>query len=256
MKVLLLMTACLFVDSFDPAITQAQPATPVDQGLDEKQAKESVDQAAETKKAMRSLGIGMSFFYRKPEARQFERLNLLMDQHEETILKVSKRNRFNLISAKFLARVHEKHKFPISSQGQIGDLARAIIAKDKNNKDAVFVNDPKLITASKLDLLWVSFSATGDTKYVESILNVTGNPKTKKVNGLLNIPVVAAANWSFKSNCSMHKPVFEFAVSASKLEKWAAQKTFLDHCISSAKARDASLGSPKPQSKPQSKPKS
>ena len=237
MKALLFVTVCLMcllLDSSVPAFAQTQPATAVqgDSDSDGAKAKE-----AEIQKGMRNLGMSMSFFYKKPDAKVFEKINRVIDQNEETILKASKRNRFNVIAATFLARVHEKHKFPVTSQGQIGELARAILAKDKDNKDAAFVNDPKMITGSKLDSWWISFSATGDTKYVESILNVTGNPKTKKLNGQFDIPVVAAANWSFKSNCRLHKPVFEFAVKASKQDKWAAQKPFLEHCVESAKAK-------------------
>lgn len=240
MRTSVLLMACLsglLPYSIDSTLAQTQATAPADQ--DTNDSSEAKKKAAEIEKEMRTLGFSMSFFYRNPDAAQFEKLNRLIDQNEETILKVSKRNRFNVIAATFLARANEKHDFQITSKGKIGDLARAIIAKDKDNEEAVFVDDPKQITASKLDAWWISFSATGDTKYVESILNVTGNPQTKKVNGLLNIPVVGVANWSFKSNCRLHKPVFDFAVNASKLDKWAAQKSFLEHCVTSAKARPA-----------------
>ena len=240
--------SCLFPYATASTFAQAQAGNAV--GQDSSDASAAQKKAAEIQKTMRSLGFSMSFFYRNPDAAQFDRISKLIDEHEETILKASKRNRFNVIAATFLARVHQKHEFPISSTGKIGDLARAIIAKDKDNQEAVFVNDPKQITASKLDAWWISFSATGDTKYVESILKVTGNPRTKKVNGLLSIPVVTAANWSFKSNCRLHKPVFEFAANASKLEKWAAQKSFLDHCVAFVKEAQTQKETGKAKPKP------
>lgn len=172
----------------------------------------------------------MMQFYANASAEHFTKINSTLAKHQESIVQMGKRNRFDVLAATFLARAHQKFDYEISGDGPVIELARDIVAKNEENERAVFVNDNDDVTPSKLDVWWVSFFTTGETRYLEFLLAQTGDANVARGNPAA-ATIRRVANWSFRSNCKNHDLVRDFAAAAVEQDKWKEQKKFLEECL-------------------------
>lgn len=120
-----------------------------------------------------------------------------------------------LVVATFLARVHAKHGWPLVELGDLSRDARAIAARDSSDLSR-YVHDDSQVDPAKLDVWWTSFFATGDTDYLERIIEQVGD--LDAASGAGDLLVMGAANWSFTSNCRKHPTVLQYAQSVLERE--------------------------------------
>lgn len=179
---------------------------------------------------MKETSREMMQFYANASEEQFAKINATLAKHQESIVQMGKRNRFDVLAATFLARAHQKFDYEISGDGPVIELARDIVAKNEANERAVFVNDNDDVTPSKLDVWWVSFFTTGETLYLEFLLAQTGDANVAPGNPA-DATIRRVANWSFRSNCKNHDVVRDFAAAAVEQDKWKEQKEFLEECL-------------------------
>lgn len=174
---------------------------------------------------MEAFGKLMMTFYQSPSPEAFQRYQRDADRLEEALLKND--NGGDVLLAVAIARIAEKHGWPIEAKGTAGRRAQEIL--EGASDFAKYIKDDQQVNPSKLDVWWVSFFSTGDTSYLEKIFQYAGEPIPE--NDLQKALVIGAATWSFKSNCSQNEDVRAFAkqqlASATNPEK----KAFLQKCI-------------------------
>ncbi|MCX4187826.1 hypothetical protein [Methylophaga sp. OBS4] len=162
--------------------------------------------AENTDLTIEELGQRMTFFYSKPSKAEFDAIQVgisinlkeLSTGTEETAK----------LMAVFLGKVQMKHGWSIMDLGMLDDGARSIAARDKSEFSRFVWNDAQ-ISPTRLDIWWTSFFATGDTGYLDKIIDQVGDLDAQ--SGAANILVMGAANWSFESNCRQHQAVLDYA---------------------------------------------
>jgi len=89
------------------------------------------------------------------------------------------------------------------------DTAGTTIKKIKESQTIDLTNAP-ITSPAMLDMLWATFMASGNTAYVERIINVLAlspdaEEKDSRINSML---IVGAAKWSLSSNAFQHELVY------------------------------------------------
>ncbi len=142
-------------------------------------------------------------------------------------------------TATFLARVHQKHGWPLRDVGGLDELARSIAGRD-GSEIALFVNDDGWVTPSKLDVWWSSFFATGETRYIDRIVAQLRDPAEVKADPTAPSHLVAAAaSWALGANARQHPTVMAHLRSLLEAEPPLAETPWLATIVS--KARRARL---------------
>lgn len=175
----------------------------------------------------------LSYFYLHPTKASFAKFQQDANRYQSQL--EQKQNGADILVAVMIAKISGTKKWPIID-GNFGRIARQILAR--KTRLARYVWDDSKVDPGKLDIWWVSYFATGDKAYLDKIFRYVGLPKPK--HDVMRKMVIAAANWSFKSNCRQHKSVLEYA----RRQLWTAslttkRKTFLKDCIT--KAQSASI---------------
>ncbi|MCP4569945.1 MAG: hypothetical protein GY841_20385 [FCB group bacterium] len=152
------------------------------------------------------LGQRMTFFYSKPSRSEFDAIQLGININFEK-LSAGAENTAKLMAV-FLGKVQMQHGWPIMDLGMIDDGARSIAARDESEFSQFVWNDAQL-SPTRLDIWWTSFFATGDTGYLDMIIDQVGDLDAQ--SGAANISLMGSANWSFESNCRQHKAVLDYA---------------------------------------------
>jgi hypothetical protein len=178
--------------------------------------------------SLKEFGQKMSYFYLKPTPEAFAAFQQDVDTFADTL--ASAGNNADLLTAVMIARISEKHHWPVISKSSIGDKARTIL--EGKNPLAQYVLDDKQIDPSKLDIWWASFFATGDEAYLEKILVCAGTDSSKADPVLLLI--YGSATWSFKANCKQHEAVRSFAQKQLDSKKYPLKAAYLEECIAYA----------------------
>lgn len=172
------------------------------------------------------FGKALNYFYLKPTQSDFETLQKDADTYLDKLTGAG--NGADVLIAVWVARISKKHGWPIVSKTSIGQQAKKIM----EGKDTLarYVLDDKKVDASKLDIWWVSFLATGEESYLDNLLVYAGEELKK---GDVELMVIqAAATWSFKSNCMAHESIRKYAEKKLKSGKYPAKKAFLEECLS------------------------
>lgn len=180
---------------------------------------------------LESVSNEITYFYLNPSSENFSRLqdNAASLENE---LKSAKNGA--LLFGVAIARIAEKHGWPIKDN-YFGEIAKK--ALDQKSKLGQFVSSDA-VNPTKLDIWWISFSATGDEIYLEKLLAYAGEELPK--DDIKRLLIVSAATWSFESNCKQHEKVRHFAEKALKREGLSQhKKQFLKEAITNA--RESSL---------------
>ena len=186
--------------------------------------------AAAGNESLEKFGQQESYFYLNPTKQNYDQLQIGVDRFAPAMEKL--RNKSDVSTAVFLARISQKYNWDITGRSNIANMARQI--KTHQGDLAKYVDDDGLVDPAKLDAWWASFFATGETKYLAKIL--TYAEPLQKHGRLTNDLVVAyAAAWSFKSNCSQHKAVAAFAKRSLDTNAFPSKKDFLKERIAAPK---------------------
>ena len=170
----------------------------------------------------------MSTFYLNPTREKFESYQSLAQKFGDEI--ASKKNGAELLIAISLWRISEKYSWPINGEGNLFKVAESLGAKNSKLYDYVVSDE---VDPSKLDIWWVSYFATGDEVYLSKIMRYAGSSK-EKAKGL-EIVLIGAATWSFKSNCRQHEAVRVFALKCLSEPQYSERTSFLRDCIAQNK---------------------
>lgn len=177
---------------------------------------------------MRALGMAMMEFAKKPSEtafRAFESQASGLPKLDET----GEDRHPMLLTAVFLARASETHKWPITGESQIGKQAQQILSGKGDL--AKYVQDDTQLDSSKLDVWWVSYMATQDKAYLEKVLKYAGN---RNPANAIEAALAGAATWSFKSNCQQFEGVRKFAERCLKDPAYQKKHKFLESCLNPA----------------------
>lgn len=194
------------------------------------------------------LEYQMSYFYLSPSKTSFELLQQLAGQHSAKFK--SSGNGAEMLMATLISKASQAHGWPIQD-GPFAKLAREISAGTSDV--AKFVSDDRVVDPSKLDTWWVSFFATGDSRYLENLLVYAGEEMPEK--DIEHMLVIGAATWSFTSNCHQHERVRAFAQQKLSGTNLSTEKiTYLQQCVAAGKARtlqpDSASDAPAQATKP------
>jgi hypothetical protein len=169
------------------------------------------------------FGHRMTFFYLAPTEAGFAALQDAAEQRREEL--VGEGGGVGMLVCVMIARVSQKHGWQIKDNF-LGRKAQELIANE--TEFARYVNDDRMVDPGKLDIWWVSYFATGETKYLDKIYRFAGLKPDKEEMG--QMLVVGAASWSFRSNCRQHPSVMEYA--KGKLAGAEGEKLeFLKKCV-------------------------
>lgn len=184
---------------------------------------------ADGMKSLEDFGQRVMAFYQSPSPEGFARFQKDADRLESVL--TANGNGADVALAVGMARTSAKHHWPIEGKGHAARQAKEIL--EGKSELARYVNDDTAVDPAKLDIWWMSFFATGDTAYLEKLLEFAGEPMPK--DDLDKMLVIGAATWSFKSNCRQHKTVREFARSQLKNDMSPEKKAFLVECAKQGK---------------------
>jgi hypothetical protein len=95
------------------------------------------------------------------------------------------------------------------NSGSVSEYAEKLIA----NRVPDLLND-EIANPGFLDMLWGSFFATGDERYVQRIISVL--PLVKEKKDIAKMLIGGAAQWSLTSNAKQHKKVMDICISEQK----------------------------------------
>jgi hypothetical protein len=164
-------------------------------------------------------------FYQNPSKETFETLGKEADLHAEELIQDD--GHAALLFSVFLYRAAEKNGWKISGHGRISILAADL--KDGTSRLAKFVRDDSRVDATRLDIWWSSYFATGETEYLNKIMKYAGRELPEKnVEGMLTI---GAASWSFKANCRQHESIRKFAEACLADPRYEDRRSYLEECI-------------------------
>jgi tetratricopeptide (TPR) repeat protein len=200
--------------------------------------------AANEIELLESIERRTNYFYTAPTQSEFEAIQGVIRRNLASIdRKVNYRpesiagpysgsEHQTVLIAVFLARVHERHGWAIGDMGGLDDLAMSIAGHDGSDLSN-YVNDDSLLDGSKLDIWWMGFSATGDTRYLDQLARQV-MPLTSEMKPSQAM-ISAAANWSFESNCRQHPAILSYAKSLLAQEPPVPNKGHLSQIVARAK---------------------
>lgn len=106
--------------------------------------------------------------------------------------------------------------------------------KKQIDSDPPLVQEMPIDHTSLLDMLWASYSATGDEKYVKRIMTTLPWSETDQKN-LQKMMLASAAKWSLTSNCEQHPKVLE--ICQKTLSSDASLKKYLEPLLADVEKR-------------------
>jgi len=175
--------------------------------------------------SIEAFGRQMMTFYKSASPEAFQRFQQNADRFEKAMSE--NKNWENVLLAVAIAKIAEKHGWPIEARGTAGQRAKEILVR--GSELAKYIEDDKQIDPTKLDIWWMSFFSTGDILYLEKILQYAGEPNP--TNDFPKMLVIATATWSFKSNCGQDEVVRAFAKQKLSSTTTPEKKAFLQECI-------------------------
>ena len=188
------------------------------------------DARAGGNESLEQFGEQMSYFYLNPTKQNYDQLQGGVDRFAAAMANL--RNKSDVSTAAFLARISQKYNWNITGKSNIAHMARQI--ESQQGELAKYVENDQLVDPAKLDIWWSSFFATGETKYLSKILRYAES--LQKRGRLTNDLVVAyTAAWSFKANCGQHKAVAAFAKQSLDTNAFPSKKEFLKESIAAPK---------------------
>ncbi|MEJ2143412.1 MAG: hypothetical protein P8Y24_13890 [Gammaproteobacteria bacterium] len=183
--------------------------------------------------SIQDFSYKMTYFYLEPNKDAFNNLQKSADKFKKELTKNG--NGSDILISVLIARISQKHNWQIIDSAFSGRAKEILSGKTDLSK---FINDDSKANPAKLDVWWASFSATGETKYLENIYKFASVELPK--SGAREIMTVGAAKWSFKSNCRQHERVAKFAKSKLKaLDKDNKETEFLKECIKQAEGKQS-----------------
>jgi hypothetical protein len=188
------------------------------------------DARAGGNESLEKLGEQTSYFYLNPTKQNYDQLQSGADRFAAAMANL--RNKSDVSTAVFLARISQKYNWDITGKSNIANMARQI--KSQRGELAKYVENDQLVDPAKLDIWWSSFFATGETSYLSKILRYA-EPLQKRGRLTNDLVVAYAAAWSFKSNCGQHKAVAAFAKQSLDTNAFPSKKEFLKESIAAPK---------------------
>jgi hypothetical protein len=183
-------------------------------------------QAEQTPAPMAELERRVTYFYLDPSEAEFATIQEMLGG--ELAALQARGTGADFLMAVFLAKVHMQHDWPIGDLEWMSDVAREI-ATAGDSELARYVEDDSLVDPTKLDVWWVSFFATGDTKYLDNLLARVGDLDSE--SGTENLLIMGAANWSVTANCRQHEAVLEHANKVLESDPPRANHAFIHQVV-------------------------
>lgn len=185
---------------------------------------------AEPANELEQFGEQMAYFYLSPTRESFEEFQKRAEKFAPQLR--SSGNGADLLTAVMIGKASQVHGWPLGN-GPLAKTAREI--SKGQSQLARYVADDDQVDPTKLDIWWASFFATGDTRFLEKILQFAGQESPKGDVG--RMLVVGAATWSFKANCGQHLRVLDFArQKLASMGEGAEKAAFLRDCIAYGEA--------------------
>lgn len=198
---------------------------------------------------LEDFGESMSNFYLSPTPEKFEEFQKQAAEFQGMLSKTD--NGSDLLVSVMLARIAEKHSWPIQDESKLGKKANEILKGE--SKLAKYIADDSQVDPRKLDIWWASYFATGDESYLEKILTYAGEEMPK--NDINKMLIIGAATWSFKANCKQHDSVHSYALQSINEPRCFHKKQFLNECAGTTNSAGFSWrdknGAPIPDTKNQ-----
>jgi hypothetical protein len=174
---------------------------------------------------LEELSTRISNFYLNPTFEAFQSIESAANAHAKEL--ADKKNGADHLFSVFLFRAAEKHKWTLSDPGAISRAAADL--KEGSSHAARFVRDDTNVTPTKLDVWWISYFATGETGYLEKLMQYAGRELPQ--NDVKKALIIGAATWSFKSNCKQHDSIRKFAEACLADDRYKDRRLFLRGCI-------------------------
>jgi hypothetical protein len=186
-----------------------------------------------TPPSLEAIRDRMTHFYVSPSQEEFEAIQLGIRADLNKF--VAQANGADTLATVFLARVHQEYGWPLLDLGTLTDRATSIVAGDRSS-ESKYIQDDSAIDPHKLDIWWISFFATGDTRYLGKLVAQLGDVDAQ--SGSSKILVTGEANSSFRSNCREHPAVLQYAKSLLARDPRLANRKVLEQIVMEAEAQD------------------
>lgn len=252
MKYLICLLLVILSAEFSPFAIAARQSPP---GQD--QAVAAVKELANVD----AMSRWMTYYYKKPSPDLLVPALLLADK--QGLLQGDSVAPLQAFSSRVFAQNPEKIKewfkllLPISDSGKtvvltavwwsntkegkelLDNIAAGLSDKSKRSFREQIDSAPPVIETMEisspdvLDMLWASFSATGDTRYVKRLMSTLPWAKTD-TKDLPKMLIASAARWSLISNINQHERVRECCELTAKTD--AALKPYLEKILLEAAA--------------------
>ena len=176
--------------------------------------------------ALEVLGNQLTYFYLNPSEEEFSALQQGIAMHYDELS--SSGAGFSTLISVFLGKVHEKHGWSLLDIRDLDEQALSVADRDGSDLSR-YVWDDTQIDPGKLDVWWTSFFATGDTMYLDKLINQVGDLEAQ--SGTENIMVMGAANWSVSANCRQHPAVLKYAKSVLRHDPPVPNRETLEEIV-------------------------
>ena len=196
-----------------------------------------VAQTEDTLQQLQKIDDLLTTFYQKPTQAQMNQLTKSLSEHSDEI---SLRTSLGLFSAIVMGYASQKNNLQINGQGEVFDAAKAIAADDESARLVQYLKNHGSVDQTRLDIWWYSFFATGDSQYLDRILEQTGDLFADEFRGDARAALIA--NGSLMTHAAKHKAVAQYCEKAlvkkalvKNQDHW--RESLLKHCLAFSKTK-------------------
>jgi hypothetical protein len=190
------------------------------------------DQIDSSTNILEKINQRLTTFYQSPTQDYMDELSQVLVVHSD---KVTLGNAIGVFSAVVLGCGSRKFNLEIKQSGPVFDAAKEIAENNEESPLVRMLNDNEKINRMRLDTWWYSFFATGDTRYLELLLQQTGNVLSDDFKG--NAKAALMSNGSFMNYAADHEKVAQFCRSSIDNNKGTWRESLLRTCVAFNKVK-------------------
>lgn len=210
---ILLLTACICKQA-------------IGQGNEADAEKVSPEKRQQIVNAVREMEARMTGFYRDPSQQKMDELTKVFRDNSQYVTARSPRG---MLGSIVMGLASKKFDLKIKEQGPLFDTARAVANDDKSNELVKLLAENSDAGELRIKVWWYSYYATGETKYLEQIQNLTGDIFADNFEGQQRLSMIA--NGDLMRVAYTDDKVAEFCQSAAKKEKNPWRKSLLESSV-------------------------
>lgn len=177
--------------------------------------------------AMQDIEDRMTRFLQEPTQ---EKLDELAERFSKNIKYIPPKKEVAILGAITMGRASKKFKLEINGEGHVFNDARAVRDEDKEHYLVKFLADEKKISPPRIKAWWYSFFATGETKFLDPILKLTGDLFADDFQGQRQFALIA--NGDLMRYSYFFDDVAKFCKTAAGKEKDPWRRSMLKSCVS------------------------